>query len=100
MPEGLFLEAFTLWGSATTWLEVVAFGLSLAMVFCNIREVHWGWPLAMASSALYGLLFWHIQLLGEASLQVFFVIVAAWGWWQWRHGACRTWSVDSEDQPQ
>lgn len=86
MPDGLFMEAFALWGTSTTWLEVLAFALSLAMVYCNIREIHWGWPLAMASSALYGLLFWHIQLVGEASLQVFFIIVAAWGWWQWLRG--------------
>jgi nicotinamide mononucleotide transporter len=86
MPEFLFAEAFSLWGSATTWLEIVAVVLSLAMVFCNIREIHWGWPLAFAASLLYFALFWHHRLYGDASLQVFFAAVSLWGWWQWLRG--------------
>ena len=83
---GLFAEAFTLWGAPTTWLELLAVALALAMVFCNIREVHWGWPLAIASSLLYFALFWRSKLYGEASLQIFFVAVSLWGWLQWLRG--------------
>ena len=50
MPEFLLLPAFTLWGSPVTWLELVAVVLSLAMVGFNIREIHWGWPLAIVAS--------------------------------------------------
>jgi len=86
MTELLFTEAFTLWGPPTTWLEVVAFVLALAMVGCNIREIHWGWPLAIVSSALYFALFWRSKLYGDAALQVFFAVVALWGWFQWLRG--------------
>jgi nicotinamide mononucleotide transporter len=86
MPEFLFAQAFTLWGSPTTWLEIAAVALALAMVACNIREIHWGWPLAAASSALYFALFWRSKLYGDASLQVFFAVLAAWGWYQWLRG--------------
>ncbi|MGV3572972.1 MAG: nicotinamide riboside transporter PnuC [Ramlibacter sp.] len=82
----MFAEAFQLWGSPVTWLELVAVALSLAMVGCNIREIHWGWPLAMASSLLYCALFWRSKLYGDASLQVFFAMVASWGWFQWLRG--------------
>ena len=78
--------AFTLWGAPTSWLELVAVLLALIMVFCNIREIHWGWPLAMVSSLLYGELFWRSRLYGDASLQIVFVVVAGWGWWQWLRG--------------
>jgi nicotinamide mononucleotide transporter len=78
--------AFTLWGAPTTWLELVAVVLALVMVFCNICEIHWGWPLAIVSSLLYGELFWRSRLYGDASLQVGFVVVAGWGWWQWLRG--------------
>ncbi len=71
---------------ATSWLEIVAVVLALAMVLCNIREIHWGWPLAIASSLLYFALFWHSKLYGDASLQIFFAIVAFWGWLQWLRG--------------
>ena len=67
-------------------VELAGFVLSLAMVYCNIKEIHWGWPLAIASSALYGVVFWNSQLYGEASLQVMFILAAGWGWQQWLRG--------------
>ena len=42
--------AFTLWGSPVTWLELVAFVLALAMVFCNLRVHVAAWPLAIHAS--------------------------------------------------
>ena len=78
--------AFTLWGTATTWLEVLAFVLALAMVVFNIRVNPLGWPLAILSSLLYMLLFWNSKLYGDAGLQVFFALVGVWGWWQWLRG--------------
>ena len=67
-------------------VELAGFVLSLAMVYCNIKEIHWGWPLAILSSALYGVVFWDSQLYGEASLQVMFILIALWGWHQWHKG--------------
>lgn len=87
MPELLFAEAFVLWGSPTTWLEIAGVLLSLAMVACNIREIHWGWPLAMLASALYFAIFWRSLLYGEAWLQGVFIVLAGWGWRQWLRGA-------------
>ncbi|HVZ46298.1 MAG TPA: nicotinamide riboside transporter PnuC [Ramlibacter sp.] len=56
------------------------------MVGCNIREIHWGWPLAVASSLLYFVVFWQSRLYGDASLQVFFAVLGLWGWVQWLRG--------------
>jgi nicotinamide mononucleotide transporter len=64
-------------------VELAGFVLSLAMVYCNIKEIHWGWPLAILSALLYGIVFWNSQLYGEACLQIMFVLTAAWGWQQW-----------------
>lgn len=82
----LFAEAFTLWGSPVTWLEIAACVLSVWMVVCNWRVNPLAWPLAMASSALYALLFVDARLYGEAGLQLVFIAVAVWGWWQWLRG--------------
>ena len=84
--QPLFAPAFNIWGSAVTWLELLAFVLAIAMVVFNIRVNPLGWPLAIASSLLYFLLFWKSRLYGDASLQIFFVAVAGWGWWQWLRG--------------
>ncbi|MEN9628414.1 MAG: hypothetical protein RJA10_1641 [Pseudomonadota bacterium] len=77
---------FTLLGSPVTALELLAFLLSLWMVACNLRVNPLGWPLAIVSSGLYGLLFMQSKLYGEASLQVLFMALAGWGWWQWLRG--------------
>ena len=84
--------AFTAWGSPVTWLEIIAFVLSIAMVLANLRVNPVGWPLAIVSSLLYALLFADSKLYGEAALQLVFIVLAGWGWWQWlyrradRHG--------------
>ena len=84
--QPLFVSAFTLWDSPVTWLEIVAFVLSLAMVVFNIRVNPLGWPLAIVASLLYFALFWQSKLYGEGGLQIFFAVVALWGWWQWLRG--------------
>jgi len=78
--------AFTAWGSPVSWLEIVAFVLALLMVLANLRVHPVAWPLAIASSLLYGLLFSQSKLYGETGLQLMFVMLAVWGWWQWLHG--------------
>lgn len=79
-------SAFALWGSPVTWVEIVAFVLSIVMVLCNFRVDPMAWPLAIAASLLYALLFVHSRLYGEAGLQLVFVAVAFWGWRQWLRG--------------
>jgi nicotinamide mononucleotide transporter len=74
---------FTLLGAAVTPLEVCAFVLSLWMVWCNLQVRVLAWPLAIAASAAYGVLFLHFRLYGEASLQGMFIALSAWGWWRW-----------------
>ena len=77
---------FTAWGVPVSQLEGVAFVLSLLMVGFNFKVNAWGWPLAIISSVLYGLLFARSRLYGEASLQLVFIVVSVWGWWQWLRG--------------
>jgi len=84
--QPLFAPAATVFGAPVTGLELVAFVLAVAMVVFNIRVNPLGWPLAIVSSLLYFALFWNSRLYGDASLQVFFAVVALWGWWQWLRG--------------
>ena len=76
----------TLWGYPLSRLEALAFGFALACVWLEVLEIHWAWPLAILSSLLYGWLFQAYLLYGEAGLQLFFVLISIWGWWQWLHG--------------
>ena len=82
-----FLEPlWTGWGTPVSTLETVAFALSIWMVGCNLRVNPLGWPLAILSSALYALLFVRSRLYGEAGLQLVFIAMSFWGWWQWLRG--------------
>jgi nicotinamide mononucleotide transporter len=80
------VPAFTLFASPVTWLEIAAFWISIAMVLANFRVHPVAWPLAILSSAMYALLFADSRLYGEAGLQLVFIAVAFWGWWQWLRG--------------
>lgn len=84
--QPLMLAAFSVWGSPVTWLEIIAFVLAVWMVVCNMQVRPLAWPLAIVSSLLYFLLFWNSRLYGDASLQIVFVLVSFWGWWQWLRG--------------
>ncbi len=78
--------AFTLLGTAVTWLEAIAFAFALACVLCNVYEIHWGWPLLVVSSALYGWLFYTSRLYGDVAVQLYFALSSLWGWWEWLFG--------------
>jgi nicotinamide mononucleotide transporter len=86
MIDLLNAPAFSVYGLAASWAELIGAVLGVAMVICNIRQIHWGWPLAFLSSVMYGFVFVDSLLFAEASLQVFFAITALWGWWQWLRG--------------
>lgn len=66
-----------------SWAELIGALLGLAMVVCNIRQIHWGWPLAFTSSVLYVVVFGKARLYAEAALQIVFALTAVWGWMQW-----------------
>lgn len=84
--QPILVPAFTLWNAPFTWLELIAFVLSIAMVLANMRVNPVGWPLAIVASLLYVGLFWSYRLYGDGALQIFFAVVALWGWWQWLRG--------------
>jgi nicotinamide mononucleotide transporter len=77
---------FTAWGLPVSQLEAWAFVLSVLMVGFNLKVNPLGWPLAIISSILYGILFARSRLYGEATLQAVFIAVSFWGWWQWLRG--------------
>jgi len=66
--------------------ELIGSLLGVAMVVCNIRVNPLAWPLAITSSALYGLVFHAAGLHANAWLQALFIVVAFWGWWEWLRG--------------
>lgn len=82
-------DPLELLGLATTRLEFISFVLSIITVVLNIRQTHWAWLFAIASSAAYGVVFFGARLYGDAGLQAVFIAVSLWGWYQWLYGGAR-----------
>jgi nicotinamide mononucleotide transporter len=68
-------------------LEWVAVALALAYLLLAVRQNSWCWACAIASSAIYLVLFVRGGLVMQAALQVFYVGMAVYGWRAWRSGA-------------
>ncbi|GAB2864362.1 nicotinamide riboside transporter PnuC [Pseudoduganella ginsengisoli] len=80
-------DSISLLGLSTTPLELLSFLLSVATVLLNIRQNHWAWLFAIVSSATYGIVFAGAKLYGDMALQLVFISVSFWGWYQWLYGS-------------
>lgn len=66
--------------------EVAAVALAIIYLLLAIRQDSLCWPAAIASSALYIWLMYEAALYMESALQIFYIGMAVYGWWSWRHG--------------
>lgn len=82
-------DSIPLLGFATTPLELISFVLAVITVVLNIRQTHWAWLFSILSSATYGVVFFGARLYGDMALQVVFIVVSVWGWYQWLYGGAR-----------
>ena len=60
-------------------------GNVVSIILAARNNVHTWWT-GIVSCALFGWLFYSTQLFADVTLQVFFVIAGAIGWWHWLHG--------------
>lgn len=67
-------------------LELVAVLLALAYVWLAARDNIWCWPCAFFSTASYIWVFWEVSLIFNSLLNIFYLIMAIYGWVKWRPG--------------
>ncbi|GAA4028857.1 nicotinamide riboside transporter PnuC [Actimicrobium antarcticum] len=79
-------DPLQLFGLTTAPLELVSFILALITVLLTIRQNHWGWLFSIISSGTYAAVFLQSRLYGDAGLQVVFIVLSVWGWYQWLYG--------------
>jgi len=72
---------------ATPAMEWAAVVLALGYVWLAARQNSWCWVCAFASTAIYTWLFWQVTLPFQAGLNLFYMIMAIYGYYQWHHGA-------------
>jgi nicotinamide mononucleotide transporter len=61
--------------------------LGLLSVYLLVRQWRHGWLVQNISSALYIFVFIHNRLYALAGLQMLFIALATWAWFQWRNPA-------------
>ncbi len=80
-----FLQLFQ---EKSAW-ELGAVVLGLAYLVLAMRQSLWCWPAAFISTAIYTWLFWHVSLLMDSALNVYYMAMAIYGFWAWRFAGAR-----------
>jgi len=78
--------------SLAEWLAVV---LAIAYVLLAARQSAWCWLAALTSTAIYTWLFWQVALPFQSALNLFYMVMAVYGYWQWHHKPGEDKSVQS-----
>jgi nicotinamide mononucleotide transporter len=66
-------------------LEIAAALLGVINIVLVVRRSTWNYPFGIVMVALYFFVFWSAKLYSDALLQIFFVVIQAYGWWAWAH---------------
>lgn len=88
----LTIELVVIWDGLKDYLvsmsgwEVAAVLLALLYLVLAVRQIIWCWLAAFASTSIYLFLFYSVQLPSESLLQLFYMAMAVYGWWQWSRG--------------
>lgn len=78
-----FIQQFIQQLISTSVLEWIAVILAIAYLLLAIKESLWCWPAAFASTAIYIVLFFDVNLYMESFLNLYYLIMAIYGWSQW-----------------
>ena len=67
----------------TTFLEFIAVVTGIASVFYSRKENILVYPVGMISTIIYIYISIKGQLLGEASVKLYYTVMSIYGWWLW-----------------
>ncbi len=67
-------------------LEAFAAVFGVVSVFLSTRQIIWSWPTAIVNVGLYTIVFYQGRLYGQMGLQLVYLTLSVYGWYQWLHG--------------
>ena len=79
--------------SMSLW-ELAAVIFAITYLLLAVKEKILCWFFAFISTAIYTVLFWDVSLLMDSALNVYYMVMAIYGWYQWTHGGS-----NGDDQP-
>ncbi|HZK77720.1 MAG TPA: nicotinamide riboside transporter PnuC [Gemmatimonadaceae bacterium] len=66
--------------------EIVAAVFGVISVFLSVRQNIWSWPTAIVNVGMYIVVFYRSKLYSDTGLQVVYVVLNFYGWYQWLYG--------------
>ena len=69
--------------STLEWVAAVAGAIS---VYLSARENIWSWPTAIVNVGLYIIVFRRTGLYSDMGLQVVYLVLSIYGWYEWLYG--------------
>ena len=60
--------------------------LAIAYLILAIKQNIWCWPAAFFSTLIYSIIFFDVSLLMDSALNVYYLIMAVYGWYAWKYG--------------
>lgn len=69
-----------------TLLELAAVVLAIIYLILAVRQQIACWYAAFVSTAIFLYVFWQVNLYMESGLQIYYLVMAVYGWWQWQQG--------------
>ncbi|MEP6509701.1 MAG: nicotinamide riboside transporter PnuC [Gemmatimonadales bacterium] len=66
--------------------EIIAAIFGVVSVFLSVRQNIWSWPTAIVNVAMYIVVFYRSRLYSDTGLQVVYVVLNFYGWYQWLYG--------------
>ncbi|WP_253716833.1 nicotinamide riboside transporter PnuC [Sphingomonas sp. AP4-R1] len=76
-----------------SWLEITAATLGVINMVLLVRRSIWNYAFGIAMVAMYVPIFFQQRLYSDALLQIFFIVVQLYGWWEWRRSSGRAGEV-------
>lgn len=79
------MELIIKWLSGN-YIELLGAILGLAYIFFSIRQSIFTWPVGLLTSVLYVWVFFQSKLYADMGLQVYYVAISIYGWYEWLFG--------------
>jgi nicotinamide mononucleotide transporter len=70
-------------------LELTAVVFGLVSVYLSAREHIVSWPTAIVNVAIFAVLFWRAKLYADAALQLVYLALSVYGWYEWLFGGAQ-----------
>ncbi len=77
--------------SGVEWFAAIAGAIS---VYLSTRQNIWSWPTAIVNVGLYILIFRRSGLYSDMGLQVVYLVLSVYGWYEWHHGGANRSRLD------